>query len=48
MAKKSITKQYATFMNKAGMKINWVKIKSHTGVYWNEEADKLALSALCL
>jgi ribonuclease HI len=28
------------------MKIEWQKIKSHTGVYWNEEADKLALSAL--
>ncbi len=46
MAKKNITKQYAMFMNKAGMKIEWQKIKSHTGVYWNEEADKLALSAL--
>jgi ribonuclease HI len=46
MAKKNISKQYAMFMNKAGMKIEWQKIKSHTGVYWNEEADKLALSAL--
>jgi ribonuclease HI len=34
------------FMNKAGMKINWVKIKSHTGVFWNEEADKLASNAI--
>jgi ribonuclease HI len=41
-----ITKKYAMFMNKAGMKINWVKIKSHTGVYWNEEADKLANKAI--
>jgi ribonuclease HI len=46
MAKKNITKKYAMFMNKAGMKINWVKIKSHTGVYWNEEADKLANKAI--
>jgi len=22
--------------------IDWVKIESHTGVYWNELADKLA------
>jgi len=46
MAKKNITKQYAMFMNKAGLKIEWHKIKSHTGVYWNEEADKLAINAL--
>jgi len=46
MAKKNITKQYAMFMSKSGMKIEWQKIKSHTGVFWNEEADKLALSAL--
>ncbi len=46
MAKKNITKQYAIFMNKAGMKINWVKIKSHSGVYWNEEADKLAAGVI--
>jgi len=41
-AKKPVTKEYAEFMKNIALKINWIKIKSHTGIYWNEQADKLA------
>ena len=41
-AKKNVSKYYAEYMKDVKIKINWVKIKSHTGVYWNEQADKLA------
>jgi len=40
--KKDITKSYTDFFKDNKIKIDWVKIDSHTGVKWNEEADKLA------
>lgn len=44
--KKQISKDYADFMSENGIKIYWVKIKSHTGKKWNEYADKLASDAI--
>jgi ribonuclease H-related protein len=41
-AKKPVSKEYAEFMKSIKLKIHWVKIKSHSGFYWNELADKLA------
>lgn len=40
------TKYYKEFMQKQNIKIEWVKISSHTGVYWNEKVDKLAKSVI--
>jgi ribonuclease HI len=40
------TKYYRDFMSKQSIKIEWVKISSHTGVYWNEQVDKLAKSVI--
>ena len=40
------TKYYRDFMKKQTINIEWVKISSHTGVYWNEMVDKLAKSAI--
>jgi ribonuclease HI len=40
--KKDITRSYTDFFKDNKIKIDWVKIESHTGVKWNEEADKLA------
>ncbi|MCX6158824.1 MAG: hypothetical protein NTY74_12670 [Ignavibacteriae bacterium] len=40
------TKYYRDFMKKQTIKIEWVKISSHTGVYWNEMVDKLAKSVI--
>jgi viroplasmin and RNaseH domain-containing protein len=33
-------------MKKQTINIEWVKISSHTGVYWNEMVDKLAKSVI--
>jgi len=44
--KKSVSKNYFDFMKEEKIKINWVKIKSHTGKKWNEYADKLAARAI--
>lgn len=41
-AKIFITQYYQNFMKDVKIDIDWVKIESHTGVYWNELADKLA------
>ena len=43
--KKPVSKAYAEFMKKVSINIKWVKIESHTGVKWNEYADKLAKNA---
>jgi len=43
---KKLTKEYSDFMKSCGMNIKWHKIKSHTGVKWNEEADRLANEAI--
>jgi ribonuclease HI len=40
------TKYYRDFMKKQKIKIEWVKISSHTGVYWNEQVDILAKSVI--
>ncbi len=40
------TKYYRDFMKKQTIKIEWVKISSHTGVYWNEKVDRLAKSVI--
>jgi len=45
-AKKNLTQEYSAFMKSRSLKIKWVKIDSHTGVKWNEYADKLAKKAL--
>jgi len=40
------TKYYRDFMKKQSIKIEWMKISSHTGVFWNEQVDKLAKSVI--
>ncbi len=40
------TKYYQDFMSKQTIIIDWIKISSHTGVYWNERVDELAKSAI--
>lgn len=47
-AKTNLTKKYADFMkeNSEKMKMTFTKIAAHTGDYYNEEADKLAKTAL--
>lgn len=40
--KHPLTRQYADFIRKCGIKIAWHKVESHTGDRWNERADKLA------
>jgi ribonuclease HI len=40
------TKYYRDFMKIQNIKIEWVKISSHTGVHWNEMVDKLAKSVI--
>ncbi|MCE1164229.1 MAG: hypothetical protein LWX07_02370 [Bacteroidetes bacterium] len=45
-AKIFITQYYQNFMKDVKIEIDWVKIESHTGVYWNELADKLAKKAI--
>lgn len=42
---KKITRNFKEFFSGIDLKINWVKVPSHTGLYWNEYADKLAKSA---
>lgn len=40
--KKPMTQEYAKYVKESGIKICWHKVDSHTGVHWNEVADKLA------
>lgn len=40
------TKYYQDFMSKQSINIEWIKISSHTGVFWNERVDELAKSAI--
>ena len=44
--RKNVSRNYADFMRKDNIKIHWVKIKSHTGIKWNEHADGLAANAI--
>lgn len=40
------TKYYQDFMSKQTINIEWIKIPSHTGIYWNERVDELAKSVI--
>jgi ribonuclease HI len=40
--KNSLTKEYQKFIQGTQLKINWHKVDSHSGNFWNEETDKLA------
>jgi len=39
---KPISQEYRAFMQQSKIKVHWHKVKSHTGVHWNEVADELA------
>lgn len=41
-----ITRDYAAYMKKCGVKVIWNKVKSHTGNRWNDHADMLAKKAV--
>ncbi|MEO0598145.1 MAG: RNase H family protein, partial [Chloroflexota bacterium] len=41
-ANKPLTQSYRAFMQSHDIKVHWRKVKSHTGVKWNEVADDLA------
>ena len=47
-AKNTLTQKYATFMNEQQsiIRINFQKVKAHSGDFYNEEADRLAKKAL--
>ncbi|MEM9952567.1 MAG: RNase H family protein [Chloroflexota bacterium] len=39
---KPISQDYRKIMQASDVKVHWHKVKSHTGVHWNEVADELA------
>ena len=39
---KALTQDYAKFVSRSGISINWQKVTSHTGNIWNDRADELA------
>ena len=41
-AKLPLTQKYRDYVRSLDVKISWVKVKSHSGVKYNEMADKLA------
>ena len=41
-AKNPITQDYRDYVRASGLKIHWVKVKSHSGNKYNDKADKLA------
>lgn len=41
-ANNEATQQYKKIIQASSIHINWHKVKSHTGVYWNEIVDELA------
>lgn len=47
-AKNELTQKYAGFMQRQGrlIRISFVKVKAHTGNFYNEEVDQLAKAAL--
>jgi ribonuclease HI len=45
-ANKSGTKRYRDVMRKSPVELNFIKVKGHTGVDGNEEADRLEKKAV--
>lgn len=41
-AKKDLTKRYILFIKDCSVKVEWIKVKAHSGDIWNEKADELA------
>jgi len=41
-AKKAVTQAYRELVRASAIKIAWRKVSAHTGVKWNEQADRLA------
>ena len=41
-AKNSVTQDYRDYVRASGVKIHWIKVKSHSGDKYNDKADKLA------
>ena len=41
-AKNLVTQKYRDCVRACGLKISWIKVKSHSGVKYNDMADKLA------
>ncbi|MEN3040502.1 MAG: RNase H family protein [Bacteroidia bacterium] len=41
----SLTKRYVSFIQRAPIQIEWIKVPAHTGLFWNELADQLANQA---
>ena len=41
-ANKELTRRYAREVRESGIRITWVKVKSHSGDKWNDHADLLA------
>lgn len=41
-ANKPLTQRYQAFIQRCPVKVKWHKVRSHTGVKWNDIADELA------
>jgi ribonuclease H-related protein len=37
-----LTQAYRDFVRSSGIRVEWVKVKSHSGIKYNEQVDKLA------
>ena len=46
-AKNPVTQDYRDYVRASGVKINWIKVKSHSGNKYNDKADKLAREIIC-
>jgi len=44
-ANKPLTEKYKDFMRRANVNINYIKVKSHSGDFYNDYVDKLAKKA---
>lgn len=45
-ANKPLTQKYKEFIKNSNLRIDWIKVKSHSGNKWNDKADKLAKDAI--
>jgi ribonuclease HI len=45
-ANKELTQKYQQYVSELPLDISWVKVKSHSGNLWNEQADRLAREAI--